>query len=112
MNSKLFVPRLSRRLALGALLAGVLGAGGTALAQPYYSDDRIRRAPPPPRRERIPRPPYRGAVWVPGHWAWQNRRYVWVSGRYIRPQPGRHWTAGRWKQNQGNWVYTPGRWDN
>lgn len=110
MASKIDVPRLSRRMALGVLVAGAIGAGASVMAQPH-GDDRVRRAPPPPRRERIPRPPFRGAVWVPGHWSWKNRRYVWVGGRYLRPQPGKHWTAGRWHQNGGYWVYVPGRWD-
>lgn len=43
-----------------------------------------RNAPPPPAlivetRPALPR--YR-AVWVPGHWRWNGRRYIWARGHY------------------------------
>lgn len=30
------------------------------------------------------RRPHPRAVWVNGHWAWQNRHRVWVPGRWAR----------------------------
>ncbi|MDE1921684.1 MAG: YXWGXW repeat-containing protein [Candidatus Omnitrophica bacterium] len=41
-------------------------------------------APPQPQVEVIGVAPYRGAVWVKGHWAWRPRfgRYVWIRGHW------------------------------
>ncbi len=38
--------------------------------------------PPPPLVEYRPAPPFRRAVWVPGHWRYNGYRYVWVRGHY------------------------------
>ena len=40
---------------------------------------------PPPKVEVRPARPYRGAVWVPGHWKWRKGRYIWISGHWRRP---------------------------
>jgi hypothetical protein len=45
----------------------------------------IRRGPYPPPApivEYRPAEPYYRAVWVPGHWQWNGRRYVWRRGHY------------------------------
>lgn len=36
--------------------------------------------PPPNRVEVIGVAPYRGAVWIPGHWVRARRNWVWVRG--------------------------------
>lgn len=43
-------------------------------------------APPPLKVEIRTAPPYKTAVWVPGHWEWKRRQrgYVWVSGHWRR----------------------------
>lgn len=43
-----------------------------------------RPKPPAPKTEIRPVSPYRGAVWVSGHWEWRPRRrgYVWVPGHW------------------------------
>lgn len=64
--------------------------------------------PPPPRADyhRWP-PPYRSAVWIPGHNEWINGRWVWVGGYYgYPPRPGAHWVPGRYKHG----YYYPGHW--
>ena len=53
------------------LIALSLGAGCTA---------RVALVPPPARVEVIGVSPYRGAVWVPGHWAYGRIGWVWVRG--------------------------------
>ena len=41
---------------------------------------------PPLKEEVITVAPYRGAVWVPGHWHWNKRvrEYVWIPGHWRR----------------------------
>lgn len=39
-------------------------------------------APPPLIVETVPVRPRYAAVWVPGHWRWNGRRYVWIRGHY------------------------------
>ena len=41
---------------------------------------RVALGPPPARVEVIGAAPYRGAVWVPGHWARARYNWVWVRG--------------------------------
>jgi YXWGXW repeat-containing protein len=43
----------------------------------------VDEAPPPPRVEVVTVVPYRGAVWMPGHWSSHGRhRWVWVPGHW------------------------------
>lgn len=41
---------------------------------------RVALLPPPARVEVIGVRPYRGAVWVPGHWVRARYDWVWVHG--------------------------------
>ena len=41
---------------------------------------RVALVPPPARVEVIGVAPYRGAVWVPGHWSRARYNWVWVRG--------------------------------
>jgi hypothetical protein len=43
---------------------------------------RVALAPPPARVEVIGVAPYRGAVWVPGHWARGRYDWIWASGHW------------------------------
>lgn len=67
-------------------------------------------APPPPRREAMPRP-RRGQVWVAGHWEWRGRHHVWAPGYWVKARPGHHYRQPQWQQNNGQWQMRGGGWD-
>ncbi|MGV6875055.1 hypothetical protein ACUSIJ_20480 [Pseudochelatococcus sp. B33] len=116
---------VSRRHFLhGLLLAGVaaplagVAAIGEAQAQqgpgprpPGGPGGRPGRAPPPPRQERRP-PPRAGYVWVPGFWAWDQRRrnYVWTPGQWTRQRAGWRHRNPQWTRRGNQWVFDPGGW--
>jgi hypothetical protein len=63
--------------------------------------------PPPVVVERRWSPPYRGAVWIPGHQEWNGGRWVWVGGYYsYPPRRGGYWVPGRYHHG----YYYPGHW--
>jgi hypothetical protein len=61
------------------------------------------------------RAPYPGAVWVPGHWAWDeySGRDIWIVGRWIASAPFPVWrervhfphgvAKGWWRKHGGEW---------
>jgi len=63
-----------KRLIGIALVAVSLAATGCAT--------RAVLVAPPARVEVIGVAPYRGAVWVPGHWVRSYGEFVWVRGRW------------------------------
>ena len=67
-------------------------------------------APPPPRREALPRP-RRGQVWVAGHWEWRGHRHVWAPGHWVKARPGHHYRQPHWSQHHGHWQMQRGGWD-
>jgi len=87
----------------------VIQAGQPA---PVYTQSRpvYLPAPPPPRREAMPRP-RRGQVWVAGHWEWRGRHHVWAPGYWIKARPGHHYRQPQWQQNNGQWQMRGGGWD-
>ena len=82
--------------------------GWVTVAQPVAYEE-IRIAPPPPRREAIPRE-RRGYVWAPGHWEWRAQRYDWTPGVWIAERPGYVYTAPAWNQRDGRWRMEEARW--
>lgn len=82
--------------------------GWVAASQPVVYDE-IRIAPPPPRREAIPRP-RAGYVWAPGHWEWRARSYAWTPGVWIAERPGYVYAPPSWNQRNGRWQMEQGRW--
>lgn len=76
-------------------------------------DRDFRRGPPPPRRERIGRPPgpRDRYVWRKGYWAHDGGHWAWRSGVYVeRPRPKAVWVADRWVKRRGQWVFIEGHW--
>lgn len=85
----------------------------------------VESAPPRDLVERRERPPFRGAVWIPGYWDWDGAQHSWVAGRWSAPQPRAVWRRDRWTrtrdrdpdmgQGRGrlrtHWVLVPGRWN-
>ena len=84
------------------------GGWTAAQIQPVRYDD-IRNAPPPPRREAIPRARH-GYVWAPGHWEWRSQRYAWTPGVWIAERPGYVYAPPAWNQRDGRWQMDQGRW--
>ncbi len=82
--------------------------GWVTVAQPVAYEE-LRIAPPPPRREAIPRP-RNGYVWAPGHWEWRARRYAWNPGVWIAERPGYMYAAPAWTQRDGRWRLEEARW--
>jgi len=109
-----FLPLRAARTAAAALSMAV-GRGGCAATfaastgEPVY----VYQEPPPPPAHVVVNPPprpYRGAVWVRGHWRWTGHRYVWVRGHYVRPRAGHVYVQPRWEHRGNRWVYVEGRW--
>lgn len=72
----------------------------------YYVDT----PPPPPQEEYIGAPPYPGAVYVNGYWAWEGNRHVWRRGYWDRGRPGRVYYPNRWEQRGNRYVFRRGGW--
>lgn len=62
---------MKKILAVTTLMFSLLGTACVAS---------VGYGPPPRRVEVIGRAPYRGAVWIPGHWTRARRDWVWVRG--------------------------------
>lgn len=103
--------------ATGVALAALMGTTAPAQAQPHSavivqsaSPGYVIPAPPPPRREAIPRA-RRGQEWLPGYWDWRGRRHVWVAGHWEKARPGYRYRTPRWEQRDGRWEMNRGGWD-
>ena len=72
----------------------------------------IPYTPPAPINERIPPQADRQAVWIPGYWAWDQKRndFIWMSGVWRRPPPAHQWVAGTWTNFGQGWGWVPGFW--
>ncbi len=98
--------RMVRMFFLVAFLSGSLLFSNSCAARPIY----VKTAPPAVKVEVRPAPPYRGAVWVPGHWAWRHGRYVWVKGHWVKPRHGYVYVPGHWVKKRYGWVWVSGHW--
>lgn len=106
-----------RRSLASALLAASLGVAGVPAPAQVHVDlpgVEIRvghTAPPRVRRERRPRRPGAGYVWLAGAWDWQGSDWVWVPGRWERPAYRRaRWISPRYRREGRAWRYEPGHW--
>lgn len=84
----------------------------TGQAVPLYTQSRpvYLPAPPPLRREAVPRA-RRGHVWVAGHWEWRGKRHVWAPGHWVKARSGQHYRQPKWEQQNGRWQMHGGGWD-
>lgn len=102
--------------AAAAVLASTLALGTfapVAVAQPHtvvIQSGQVIPAPPPPRREAVPRP-RRGQVWEEGHWDWRGGRHVWVAGHWVKARPGYAYRQPNWQERDGRWEMNRGGWD-
>lgn len=80
-------------------------AGPAAMPRPAY--------PPVPelRTEILPQPSMAGAVWEPGHWAWNGAGYDWEAGRYLPRPPQGRFVQGHWAVRGNAWMWAPAHWE-
>ena len=98
----------SLRLAALAFAAVVMSSiGSTQASAAVNVGIQIGTPPPPVIVEHRWAPPYRGAVWIPGHHEWIRGTWVWVGGYYAYPpRRGDVWVHARYR----NGYYYPGHW--
>ena len=100
-----------RRAAYTGWLALLLAGCVVAPSTPYYADEAITVAPPPPQVEYVGPPPVVGNVWIGGYWNWgPQHRYTWVPGYWTAPRPGYRWAPYRWAPDGPRWRQYPGHW--
>jgi hypothetical protein len=55
----------------------------------------------PSPHDNRPARPFKGAIWLGGHWDWVDGRSVWVAGRWDRPDNRAHlWHHGYWDNGE------------
>ncbi len=103
--------------AAGLALAALVGTAAPAQAQPHTTvvvqsgtPGFVIPAPPPLRREAVPRARH-GQVWVPGYWDWRGHRHVWVAGHWEKARAGYRYRNPKWEQRDGRWEMNRGGWD-
>ena len=95
------------------VLAGaLLIAASSALSQVSIGIGVQIGPPPPPRYERMGPAPYHQAVWIRGHWMWDDYagRYVWTRGYWAPARPAYVWMDGGWHQGPRGWGWREGYW--
>ena len=70
----------------------------------------VKTAPPAVKVQVKPTPPYKNAVWIPGHWSWKSNTHVWVAGRWTKPKSGYAWVPGHWVKKRRGWIWIEGHW--
>jgi WXXGXW repeat (2 copies) len=99
-------------LTLAALsLTGCVVAPVGPYGGPYYGEQTVGVAPPPPQAEVYGPPPAVGYVWIGGFWNWVGGRHVWINGHWSAPRPGYRWAPHRWERGPGGWHQRGGRWE-
>ncbi len=94
--------RITTALVLAVLMTASLGCVS------------LVRTPPPSHHPVDMRPgvPFRGAVWIEGHYAYRYGNYVWMPGRYMKPPyENAIWVPGSWKNHRRGWKWEEGRWE-
>ena len=71
----------------------------------------VRVGPPPIIVEHQTLAPHPGYVWQPGYHRWDGTRYVWSAGTWARP-PYRHavWVPGHWVNERRGYYWVEGHW--
>lgn len=72
------------------------------------------KKPPADVQERPPdvKPDGDDVEWIPGYWAWDDKRadFVWVSGIWRDIPPGRQWVPGYWSEVSNGYQWVSGYW--
>ena len=101
-----------RKSAIPAALAiGLLLGVAPAMSQVTVGFG-IRFGPPHPRHEVVVAAPFEDAVWISGHWAWDEYagRYVWIGGSWVPARPYQMWVNGSWHHGPRGWAWREGYW--
>jgi hypothetical protein len=69
----------------------------------------VQSTPPPLRYEAVPRSAP-NQVWMPGHWAWNDRQYAWQPGHLQRARIDYIYAPGRWMPADGGWRWSEETW--
>lgn len=75
--------------------------------------DAIEARPPVKALEQVPEQAYPQAKWIPGYWAWENKRndFIWISGVMRVPPPEMEWIEGEWSFfDDIGWAWIRGFW--
>jgi hypothetical protein len=95
-----------RCMYLGLIFILMTGLSSQCAPRTVY----VRKAPPPVRVEVKPAPPFAKAVWIPGYWKWQGKKYVWIGGSWKKPRKGYIWVPGHWVKKKRGWFRVEGHW--
>jgi hypothetical protein len=88
--------------------AVVIAAINFVSAQQMYVHDQPHR---PVVIGKRPSAPGKGFVWVDEDWRWNSEHYDWAGGNWVRPPfRGAVWVPGRWVRSRMGWRWMPGRW--
>jgi hypothetical protein len=108
--------------AIGAIAGGTIGnnidhENGTIYGSEAQATTTVYVSSPPPPPPApgdayMGPPPFPGAVWINGYWAWDGREYVWAAGHWIQAPPGySYYIAPHWGYRpDGRYVYIRGYW--
>ncbi|HJW26827.1 MAG TPA: hypothetical protein VJ576_18155 [Rhodocyclaceae bacterium] len=105
--------RVKGWLAASAIAVGSAVLGGCVVAppEPYYVNQPVMVAPPPPRVEVVGVAPAPGYIWIDGFWGWSGRHHEWHPGRWEAPRPGYAWRPHQWQREGSYWRERGGRWE-
>jgi len=110
--------------AAGAIAGGTIGNSVDNQQGTLYGVPReravtyavVEQTPPPPpaapQTTDIPgTAPAPNALWIPGYWAFDGRRYTWAAGHWEIPPPdARSYIAAHWESRPEGYVFVQGYW--
>ncbi len=100
-----------KRLFISACV--LLGLSLSALTLTANAATLAKKCPPAIKVE-VKRPtcPTKHAVWIPGHWSWNERKdtFVWKSGHWDTNPHSKDWIPGHWAKVAGGWNWIEGHW--
>ncbi len=95
--------------ALACLVAAALFA--VACVDDPEAEDVDGPPPLESRIELVPIAPSANHVWIDGHWGLGGSAYSWQPGQWVaRPAPQAVYLPGRWERQRRRWVYVDGGW--
>jgi hypothetical protein len=98
--------RTTRVLGL-VLLTGLLSVPAAQAGARVF----VGIGPPALIVETRPPAPYPTYVWRTGYHRWVGGQYVWAGGAWVRPPyRGAVWVPGRWDHERRGYFWRAGRW--
>jgi hypothetical protein len=77
----------------------------SSCAESFYVAER-----PVAPRYSTPRPPFRGAVWIPGEWVYRGGRYTYLTGYWAKPRVNHVYVEGYWDSTPRGYIWHRGYW--